>query len=531
MEINKNNLIIIGLDGCTWDILIPMVKNGYMPSLKKLVDQGVYGQLKSTIPPVTGGAWLSLATGKTPGKTGKIDFLNKKDNENFLLPIHSKDFKSLQPFWKYIEEEGLKIGIFNYPLLFPPYEINGFMVSGIGCSSKEIVSFPRLLKKELEVLTGKAYKIAIDYHKEKYSDLEIFTKEVDEFIEIFEQYVLYIINIKHIDFLMLIFSVTDWVQHRMWHLLDKTHPFYDSKLANKWNKWIIDFWKKIDKIINNILKNIDNSTSIMLVSDHGFGPNTKSFNLAIWLEKKGYLFRQSKNHNKINNFINKSTGIIAQTKIAKAIPNKVRKNFYGKFNPQISYKINFNKSKAFCLGHTIPFGGIYINKKFNDTENIKNCLIKDLQKLPQEINKDIDVTIFDTNKIYNGERVKNLPNIIFTIDEWSCIIKENIFKGQIFEEKPFSPRHTGSHRLNGIFLAYGKDIKKGLKLDNATIYDIAPTVLSYFDIPIPDDMDGKVLFEIYEKNKLIKNKLNSIKNIEKKKLKTSIRKLVVDKKL
>ena len=68
----------------------------------------------------------------------------------------------------------------------------------------------------------------------------------------------------------------------------------------------------------------------------------------------------------------------------------------------------------------------------------------------------------------------------------------------MFEEKPFSTRHTGSHRLNGIFLAYGPRIKREYKIENARIYDIAPTVLHIFGLPILKDMDGRVLKEIFE---------------------------------
>ncbi|WP_193383885.1 hypothetical protein [Pyrococcus yayanosii] len=67
------------------------------------------------------------------------------------------------------------------------------------------------------------------------------------------------------------------------------------------------------------------------------------------------------------------------------------------------------------------------------------------------------------------------------------------------KKNPFR-RGTPAHRLNGIFLAYGPGIKKGYKIENAKIYDIAPTILHIFGLPIPNDMDGRVLMEIFEED-------------------------------
>ena len=165
-------LLIIGLDGATWDVLMPLIKKKKLPTLEKLVKNGTYGTLESTIPPVTGGAWLSLATGKTLGKTGIIDFLNRKDATQKLYPTSSSDFKG-HSFWDYLSKANKKVGIFNYPMLFPPYKVNGFMVSGLGPSSDDDISYPSSLKKELEQIARK-YEISVNYHDKKYENIDLF---------------------------------------------------------------------------------------------------------------------------------------------------------------------------------------------------------------------------------------------------------------------------------------------------------------------------------------------------------------------
>jgi predicted AlkP superfamily phosphohydrolase/phosphomutase len=68
----------------------------------------------------------------------------------------------------------------------------------------------------------------------------------------------------------------------------------------------------------------------------------------------------------------------------------------------------------------------------------------------------------------------------------------------------------GTHKVHGIFIAYGKDIKKNYKINGVKIYDIAPTILHIFNLPIPNNMDGKVLIEIFEsESELLKENQNT----------------------
>jgi len=57
---------------------------------------------------------------------------------------------------------------------------------------------------------------------------------------------------------------------------------------------------------------------------------------------------------------------------------------------------------------------------------------------------------------------------------------------------------SGGHKSEGIFLAYGSGVKRGYKIDSARIHDLVPTILHIFGLPIPRDVDGRVLKEIFE---------------------------------
>jgi len=63
---------------------------------------------------------------------------------------------------------------------------------------------------------------------------------------------------------------------------------------------------------------------------------------------------------------------------------------------------------------------------------------------------------------------------------------------------PSFPKKSGNHRRDGIVIMKGKNIKKDLIIENAEIIDIAPTILYLMGVPIPSDMDGKVLKDAFE---------------------------------
>jgi len=94
MMLKKDRVLVIGLDGATWDILYPLMDEGYLPNLRKIKESGVSGVLKSNFPPITGSAWMSIATGKNPGETGIFDFLVLEDRHEWKIrPLTSADYK------------------------------------------------------------------------------------------------------------------------------------------------------------------------------------------------------------------------------------------------------------------------------------------------------------------------------------------------------------------------------------------------------------------------------------------------------
>jgi len=490
-------VLMIGLDGVTWDVIRPLIKSASLPTFKFLMENGVYGILESVIPPVTGPSWVSLVTGRNPGKTGIFDFLNRKTSTSYTLtPVSSSYFKG-KAVWDYLSRFGFKVGVVAFPLLNPPYKVDGFMVSGM-FGSKRVITYPKeLIKEIIGIMPDGKYEVIVDYHNPKYDDVELFLKDLGSFLNKQFNMVLYLLREKYWDFFFYVCSATDWFQHLMWKYFDRNYPLYDQKKFQKYSDVVINFFKRIDEFIETALKLAGENTIIVIVSDHGFGPQWGVFNLSRWLELKGYMKVKVKKAKKyyLKLLLNKLHLVPLISSFLKYFLRKIGKRG-GPYNLLVR-SIEYDKSLAYTLGHTIPFGAIYLDAQQKNNSALREKIIGELKNLGNEINEELNIRIYKPEEIYWGPLTSLAPDIIFTINNWSCVIEEDPNKDFIYINEPFSNRHTGSHRLDGIFLMYGPHIRKGVNIGKVKIYDITPTILQLFKLPIPKDLDGKILMEIY----------------------------------
>ena len=123
-------VLVVGLDGGTFDILKPQMQAGAMPALQRLMAGGGHGILRSTLPPITGPAWRTFATGCNPGKHGVIDFV---EFDRRTRRVRVKDVSSVPvpTFWDELGRQGKRVGIMGVPMTYPPRPVNGFLLTGL----------------------------------------------------------------------------------------------------------------------------------------------------------------------------------------------------------------------------------------------------------------------------------------------------------------------------------------------------------------------------------------------------------------
>lgn len=497
----SHKVLIIGLDGATFDVIDPLMEEGLLPNLARLIAKGASGRLLSTVPPISGPSWISLATGLKPETTSIYDFTYRKGEGYELQHISSMNYAG-RSVWDYLSKAGKTVGILNYPMCFPPYEVNGFLSAGLGTSEDNEFTFPRDLKQELNKAAGGKYELTVGYHEARYEDAELFLNDLQRVLNKKLQVATYLVKEKQWDFFWFILSETDWLQHLMWRHIDESHSLYEGQKSRDLYKRFKHIWTLIDKAVGELTDIAGEQSNLIVHSDHGFGPNEAVFKLNVWLEREGYLVWRGKKKKKSSGareeFLNRCKAMAKAIKLHKLAPKLYD---YGRATKQklmdktIDH-IDLEKSVAFDPGHTIPFGGIYINDRLADTDQKKKEIRQEIEWKFREFadKNNVKVDMWRKNDLPKTQSNTG-PDLIIGIDNWQCVVLKDPLDGDVLERRPYSSRHTGSHRMDGIFIATGPDIQNG-RIENLQLCDIAPTVLHLFDIPTPPFMDGHVRIDV-----------------------------------
>ena len=149
-----NKIVVFGIDGG----LLKAVEQWQdeLPNLRKLLKEGVYGEMESTFPPVTCPAWPCMFTGKNPAKLGMYDFTKHLFNRKQMFGVSSSLDYSSSAIWNILNAHGKKVGMLNLPMTYPPQKIDGFMVCGIHSVSRRGTgyTYPSELSKTLDEIVG-----------------------------------------------------------------------------------------------------------------------------------------------------------------------------------------------------------------------------------------------------------------------------------------------------------------------------------------------------------------------------------------
>ena len=121
-------ILIIGLDCAPPELMFDQFVDD-MPNFKKLMSEGVYGELESVIPPITVPAWMCMMTSKTPGQLGYYGFRNRKDHSYDALYFATSTAVKEPLLWEILNRQGWKTITVGVPQTYPPRQVNGIQVS------------------------------------------------------------------------------------------------------------------------------------------------------------------------------------------------------------------------------------------------------------------------------------------------------------------------------------------------------------------------------------------------------------------
>ncbi len=282
---NKRRVMLIGLDGGTWELLGPWIKEGLLPNLARLTEMGASGVLRSTIPPITPVAWNSLVTGTNPGKHGVFQMLKRSSGSYDFVPVTSLDRRT-PALWKLISDNNGRVVVIDIPMTYPPEPVAGVMISGMGTPSiRSPFVYPPGFKPQLAMFGE--YPLDVDYLSEQEHLLTSAARLVEHRLQVAE----YLADTEPWTFFFLAIMATDRVQHSLWRYLDPRHPAYDPEEARRRLPAIMRFYSQVDDAIGRLYARLDADDVLIVASDHGFGPAGRSYFIHPWLQEHGYIGR------------------------------------------------------------------------------------------------------------------------------------------------------------------------------------------------------------------------------------------------
>ncbi|MFY9225756.1 MAG: alkaline phosphatase family protein [Blastocatellia bacterium] len=518
----SKKILIIGLDGTTFNFIDPLIAKGRLPVLAKLMKEGIRSPLETIFPPITSAAWTSFITGKNPGKHGIFEFIQRRQGQARETAANATQ-RSGKALWDLFSEENRPAISTNFPVTYPPSPINGVMISDFMTPrGRRDITQPSAVLAELEAKFG-PYKL---YMTETYArgNVDNVLKELHEELDYKSKVNCYLMQ--KYDWQMFVTHIwgTDRCQHELWHIFDDTHPRHDKEEAKLYRERIYDYWDTVDREVGNMLSAAGEDTAIFIASDHGFGPAYTYCAFNIWLMQEGFLklkpdaftrlkklmfslgltpeFAYTLLRNPLLKSLRPSRGVGTQ-KSKVGLINK----FFLSFND-----VDWSKTTAFSKGN---YGQIFVNLKGREIdgsvgpgeeyERVRNQVIEKLRQIKDPKNNGRLIgPIYKREETFSGEHLTDAPDICFLPEDMSYVSLGSLdFMSNRFMVKSFG--NSGTHRLHGVLIAKAKELKSNFTLSNAHITDAAPTILHLANLPIPPDMDGKVLSEIFTEEFLRNN--------------------------
>lgn len=490
-------VVILGLDGATFEVVQPLREMGALPNLDSMMKEGMVCNLESTMPPVTGPAWFALATGKSPGKTGVFDFRNR-DRDDLL------SFKSLssaairgQAIWDLLSDADHRVCVFNYPMLYPAYPVNGIMVSGLLSPLDGNITYPKEFRRELERMTGK-YAIGVPFCDLYYADREPeLVAEVAQLLHKHTTIIERLLSQEPWDLFIGVLTATDIIQHYLWKHWDPNHSCYDPARSPEFRKLFMAIWHQVDEAVGRIRHRLSNDTYFFVVSDHGFGALQETFYVNEWLHQKGLLSWKSSGIGLLNalarSVADRAPGLV------RALPQRVRRSrAVGFARANVEDLLDLDRTLAFMPAVSDICGQIYVNRalcgpfRSGEYNRVVDGIAHALCQLPEELGIKLDVKVHSATDLYHGPDVELAPDLVLVINHFRCRVTGQRGRS-IFAAGSGSPNRTGTHRSKGILIAVGPGLPSGC-IGDAQITDVAPTVLQLAGLPIPPSVDGKALF-------------------------------------
>ncbi|MBN2056310.1 alkaline phosphatase family protein [bacterium] len=505
-------MAVIGIDGGTFKVINRLRRKGRLPVLNNLMERGAHGILYSTDPPLSAVAWPTITTGADPGRHGVFAFHQRRPDSYHYGLITSRSIRAPR-LWNIVNQHGLRTGLVNIPVTYPPEKVDGYMITGmLTPSSSVIFTHPPGLHGELLAGTG-CFPLERGFlsryraggRAEALAGLFDLTRAQTDTM-------LYLLKKHPCEFFMGVYRATDLVQHVIGKFWRKRARERHRTEYRKFGRMIDLMYEEIDLQMGRLLAVLPSDCTVMVISDHGAGPMRGQFYVNRWLMEHGWL--------RLVSAVDGITGAAAEWRRPDEVLRRLRE--LGKVKlPEMAARrfeatagweerlVDWRRTVAYASWRGNQVVAVRINLTGREpcgivapgaaAEALLDLMAQALGDIRLPDGRPLFTSILRGSELYRGDLVESGPDLVAIPRGYSfnCV-------GRL-DGSPsltFSSGLNAQHRRDGILIAAGPGIRRGAKPSGAKVTDVAPTALRCLGIPTPATMDGHVLDALLEVSEL-----------------------------
>ena len=455
-------VVVIG-----WDSAPPQLVFGEwleaMPNLRRLVAEGLWGEIESSVPPITVPAWSCFATSKNPGQLGFFGFRNRQDYSYEEITLATSTAVKEPTVWEILSRAGKRVGLIGVPQTYPPRPVNGFVISCFLTPDTSCpYTYPTELKEEIARLVG---NYLLDVEGFRTEDKDRLLREIYEMTEKRFAVAKHLLRREEPDFFMLVEMGPDRIQHGFWKFCDPLHPKHVP--GSPYQNVIKDYYLYLDQQLGELLSLVDRETAVMVVSDHGAKAMQGSVNVNDWLLREGYLK------------LKEPVAGLVRLKEAKVDWAGTRAWGWGGYHGRVFLNVAGREPAG-----VIPPGAY---------ASVQEELAEKLHGICDPEGRPLGTQVLKPQEVYRGRYVDRSPDLLVYFGNLSWRATEEIGHTGIYSFETEVGPDDAVHDRQGMFVLRPPGGTASQRVSGAKLLDGAPTILRLLGMPVPEDMEGKSL--------------------------------------
>jgi uncharacterized sulfatase len=416
-----------GIDGVPYSLIRD--NPDVFENLNALADEGAAGAIDSIVPPESSACWPALTTGVNPGETGVYGFQDREVGSYETYVPMGRDVQATR-LWDRVQEAGREATVLNVPVTFPPQRNVQRMVSGFLSPGVDKASYPDDLREYLESIE---YRIDVNaklgHDDDKTEFIEDAHATLDARFEAFKHYV----QEDDWDLFFGVFMTTDRVNHFL---------FEHYEEDGEYEQEFLDFYAKVDDYLGRLRDLLDDETTMLVASDHGFTTLDNEVHLNAWLEREGWLEYERDDHDSLED-------IADGTRAYSLIPGRFYVNLEGRE----------------------PRGSV----PEEEYEDVRDELQAELEALEGPDGRTVADRVVTKEEAFRGDHTDIAPDLVVVPNhgfDLKAGFKEH---DEVFDVGPRNGMHSFD---NACLFVDDTDARVG----EVDLYDIAPTILDLMDV-------------------------------------------------